>query len=68
MRAAAFLLAVALALLTPPAAARDMAQARPVVRVLTNGFVLPAKFRGLGPLATEAGIALDAVDIESGWP
>ena len=65
MRAATFLFAVALALLTLPAAARDMAQARPVVRVLTNGFVLPAKFRGLEPLATEAGIAFDAVDIET---
>ena len=65
MRAAAFFIA-ALALLTLPAAAQEpAAPGQPTVRVLTSGFVLPEKFRGLEPLAAEAGVALDAVNVET---
>lgn len=55
-----------LTLLVSPAMAQDTAPAqRLVVRVLTNSFVLPEKFRALKPIAAEAGVTLESVDVEA---
>ncbi|MCO5159315.1 MAG: cobaltochelatase subunit CobN [Aquamicrobium sp.] len=61
MRAAAFLLVILFAFVASPAAAQEPA---PVVRVLTTGFVLPAKFRAMRPMADAAGVRLESVDVE----
>ena len=50
-----------------PAAVEVAAQtdrSTPTVRVVTNGFVLPGKFRRLAEWASEAGLSLDAVNVE----
>lgn len=60
-----YLLALTL-LLAVPALSQELADTeRPVVRVLTNGFVLPAKFRALQPIAEKVGVVLDSVDVEA---
>lgn len=59
------LISVALALLAGAAQAQDRSDTNPVVRVLTDSFVLPAKFRALQPLAEEAGVRLDTVNVET---
>lgn len=65
MRAAAFLLVLALAFVASPAAAREPAPGKgPVVRVLTTSFVLPVKFRAMRPMAEAAGVRLESVDVE----
>ncbi len=65
MRAAAFLLVLALAFVAWPAAAQEPASGGgPVVRVLTTSFVLPAKFRAIRPMAEAAGVRLESVDVE----
>ncbi|KXF75170.1 cobalamin biosynthesis protein CobN [Paramesorhizobium deserti] len=38
---------------------------RPVVRVVTDSFVLPAKFEALRPIAEEAGVTLESIDVET---
>ena len=64
MRRAVIVLVALLALVASPA----MAQERPVVRVVTNSFVLPAKFRAMQPLAQEAGLTLEVVDVGDASP
>ncbi|MDA5635011.1 MULTISPECIES: cobaltochelatase subunit CobN [Rhizobium/Agrobacterium group] len=60
------LLPLVLTLLVSPVAAQEPAATdRPLVRVLTNSFVLPEKFRGLKPLAAEEGVTLDSIDVEA---
>ncbi len=57
-----------LALLCAGPAASEVAartdRSTPTVRVVTNGFVLPGKFRLLADWASEAGLSLDAVNVE----
>ncbi len=61
----AFFLSLALFTLAVPAAAQTPAGDPPLlVRVFTTGFVLPAKFRALRPMAEAAGVVLDSVDVE----
>jgi cobaltochelatase CobN len=65
MRVVAFFL-IALALLAQPAFAQSpKLDDRPLVRVLTSSFVLPEKFRTLEPIASEAGVRLDSVHVET---
>lgn len=57
---------LALVFVAAPALAQaPQAADRPVVRVLTSSFVLPEKFRALEPVAAEAGVALNSVDVET---
>ncbi|GAB1583453.1 cobaltochelatase subunit CobN [Phyllobacterium phragmitis] len=60
------LIPLALALFAGAAHAQDTARAsRPVVRVLTDSFVLPSKFDALRPIAEEAGVSLESVNVET---
>jgi cobaltochelatase CobN len=60
------LIPLALALFAGAAHAQDTTRAsRPVVRVLTDSFVLPSKFDALRPIAEEAGVSLESVNVET---
>jgi cobaltochelatase CobN len=59
------LFALTLLVVAPALAQEPTNTERPVVRVLTNGFVLPAKFRAMQPIADQAGVALESVDVET---
>jgi len=60
------LIVAVLAVCTMPAMTQTPSNAgQPVVRVLTSSFVLPAKFRALGPIAAEAGVTLESIDVET---
>ncbi|PRD41875.1 cobaltochelatase subunit CobN [Phyllobacterium phragmitis] len=60
------LIHVMLVFIAAPAYAQEATlAARPVVRVLTNSFVLPAKFHALRPIAEGAGVTLDFVNVET---
>ena len=53
-------------LLAPMAFAQEPAAGKaPVVRVLTTSFVLPAKFRAIDPIARQAGVTLESIDVET---
>ncbi|WP_237173678.1 cobaltochelatase subunit CobN [Paracandidimonas lactea] len=65
MRCIALIIA-ALTMLLAAAPAHASSPGTPLtIRVLTSGFVLPAKFRALQPVAGRAGVHLEHIDVEA---
>ena len=67
MRLLSFILC-ALSLAMPAFAQEPAVPRPPVVRVLTSSFVLPAKFSAIRPIAEQAGVVLDSIDVETAAP